>query len=123
MASTDEQKRESAEHTEIDEKKAGIGVDDYVENPEVDRRITLKTDLHILPWIFILWLLAFIDRSNIGRVVELEEEVPSFADQLQEMRKSMASKTTSISLVTASMCRSQCFIFFTSSWTFRRTGS
>lgn len=33
---------------------------------EEDRRITRKLDFHILPWIFALWLLAFIDRSNIG---------------------------------------------------------
>ena len=32
----------------------------------LERRITRKLDFHILPWIFILWLLAFIDRSNIG---------------------------------------------------------
>jgi hypothetical protein len=35
-------------------------------DPALDRRITRKLDFHILPWIFILWLLAFIDRSNIG---------------------------------------------------------
>lgn len=35
---------------------------------EEDRRITRKLDFHILPWIFALWLLAFIDRSNIGRL-------------------------------------------------------
>ena len=49
------------------EKKAQAGYGDFVENPELERRITWKTDLHILPWIFILWLLAFIDRSNIGK--------------------------------------------------------
>ena len=32
----------------------------------LDRRITRKFDLHIVPWLFGLWLLAFIDRSNIG---------------------------------------------------------
>lgn len=35
-------------------------------DPAVERRIVRKLDVHILPWIFILWLLAFIDRSNIG---------------------------------------------------------
>jgi hypothetical protein len=35
-------------------------------DPVLDAKITRKLDLHILPWIFILWLLAFIDRSNIG---------------------------------------------------------
>jgi MFS family permease len=30
------------------------------------RKITRKVDWHVLPWLFALWLLAFIDRSNIG---------------------------------------------------------
>ena len=30
-------------------------------DPALDARITRKLDLHILPWIFILWLLAFIE--------------------------------------------------------------
>lgn len=35
-------------------------------DPARDRRLTRKFDLHIVPWLFGLWLLAFIDRSNIG---------------------------------------------------------
>lgn len=35
-------------------------------DPAIERRITRRFDTHILPWIFALWLLAFIDRSNIG---------------------------------------------------------
>lgn len=38
--------------------------------PEIDsafdRAITRKFDAHLLPWLFGLWLLAFIDRTNIG---------------------------------------------------------
>ena len=33
---------------------------------ELEKRVQRKLDRHILPWIFIIWLLAFIDRSNIG---------------------------------------------------------
>lgn len=36
--------------------------------PKTERHIAQKFDLHILPWIFLLWLLAFLDRSNIGRL-------------------------------------------------------
>ena len=32
----------------------------------LDRHITRKFDTRIVPWLFGLWLLAFIDRSNIG---------------------------------------------------------
>ena len=35
-------------------------------DPALDRRLTRKFDSHIVPWLFGLWLLAFIDRSNIG---------------------------------------------------------
>ena len=35
-------------------------------DPALDARITRKFDLHILPWLFGIWLCAFIDRSNIG---------------------------------------------------------
>ena len=35
-------------------------------NPALDRLLTRKFDVHVLPWLFGLWLLAFIDRSNIG---------------------------------------------------------
>ena len=38
-----------------------LGID-----PALDRRITRKLDLHLLPWLFGIWLFAFIDRSNIG---------------------------------------------------------
>lgn len=29
-------------------------------NPELDRRINRKFDLHVVPWLFGLWLLAFM---------------------------------------------------------------
>ncbi|KAK4216823.1 major facilitator superfamily domain-containing protein [Rhypophila decipiens] len=32
----------------------------------LDRRLNRKFDLHILPWLFGIWLFSFIDRSNIG---------------------------------------------------------
>ena len=35
-------------------------------NPQTERSIRRKFDLCILPWVFLLWLLAFLDRSNIG---------------------------------------------------------
>lgn len=43
----------------------------------LDRGITRKFDTHIVPWLFGLWLLAFIDRSNIGnaRIDGLGEEL------------------------------------------------
>ena len=50
---------EGIEHTE--------DVDESVQiSTGLNRRITRKFDLHILPFLFLLWLSAFIERSNIG---------------------------------------------------------
>ena len=47
--------------------KAGQSGDGFLESRSAyDRSITRKLDRHIIPWLFGLWLLAFIDRSNIG---------------------------------------------------------
>lgn len=35
-------------------------------DPVLEKRITRKFDTHVVPWLFGLWLLAFIDRANIG---------------------------------------------------------
>ena len=35
-------------------------------DPAVDKRVRRKCDCHIMPWLFMIWLWAFIDRSNIG---------------------------------------------------------
>ncbi|TKX26024.1 MFS transporter-like protein 28 [Elsinoe australis] len=47
-------------------------------DPALDQRITRKFDRRILPWLFLLWLLAFIDRSNIGNA-----RIGGLADQLK----------------------------------------
>lgn len=50
-----------------DEKDMSQTWDDNIDIPaDLDKRITRKLDTHIVPWLFGLWLLAFIDRSNIG---------------------------------------------------------
>ncbi|KAI9714919.1 MAG: hypothetical protein M1820_000208 [Bogoriella megaspora] len=48
------------------EKKNTTWEDQINIDPEVEKRITRKFDTHVVPWLFGLWLLAFIDRSNIG---------------------------------------------------------
>jgi hypothetical protein len=35
-------------------------------DPRIDWKISRQLDKHIVPWLFGLWLLSFIDRSNIG---------------------------------------------------------
>ncbi|KAI1490830.1 MFS transporter-like protein [Biscogniauxia mediterranea] len=58
------------EHSRIDE--ADLELD-----TELSRKLDHKFDRHIVPWIFGIWLFAFIDRSNIGnaRIVGLTEDL------------------------------------------------
>ena len=42
------------EYTQIEGIDAGL-----------NRRITRRFDRHLIPWLFGIWLLAFIDRSNM----------------------------------------------------------
>lgn len=59
-----EEKLDHAE--EVDEKDtSGTGYT-HVEDPVLEKKIVRHLDRRILPWIFILWLLAFIDRSNVS---------------------------------------------------------
>ncbi|KAF2181650.1 MFS general substrate transporter [Zopfia rhizophila CBS 207.26] len=61
-----------------DIEQANTTWDDTVEIPaELDKRITRKLDKHLMPWLFGLWLLAFIDRSNMGnaRIDGLAEDL------------------------------------------------
>ncbi|KAF2868256.1 MFS transporter-like protein [Massariosphaeria phaeospora] len=59
---SDEVEKSAADHVE----KALDAAATVVENPALDKRLNWKFDLHILPWLFGIWLFSFIDRSNIG---------------------------------------------------------
>ena len=49
----------------------------YEIDPELNKKVVRKCDLHIIPWLFAIWLCAFIDRSNIGnaRIDGLTEDL------------------------------------------------
>ena len=47
-------------------------------DPEASKHLTHTFDRRILPWLFALWLLAFIDRSNIGNA-----RIDGLAEQLK----------------------------------------
>lgn len=44
---------------------------------EQDRKVMLKVDLCLIPWLCLLYLLSFLDRTNIGnaRLAGLEEDL------------------------------------------------
>ncbi|KEZ39858.1 hypothetical protein SAPIO_CDS8799 [Scedosporium apiospermum] len=50
---------------EYDQKESS-GDEDFEEDLELEKRLNRKFDLHIVPWLFGIWLFSFIDRSNIG---------------------------------------------------------
>lgn len=63
----DSLEKDGAEH--IDSAKIDHALDIELEvlgNAELDKRLNRKFDVHILPWLFGIWLFSFIDRSNIG---------------------------------------------------------
>ncbi|KAL8945777.1 MAG: hypothetical protein Q9222_007731, partial [Ikaeria aurantiellina] len=69
--------KETSETVEYGEDLKQIPDDNYTIDPALSQRITYKFDRHIIPWLFGLWLLAFIDRSNIGnaRIDGLSEDL------------------------------------------------
>jgi hypothetical protein len=63
----------SSENVSTDDKATPIELEKYNTaseviqiDPIVDARVTRKFDKRVVPLLFGLWLLAFIDRSNIG---------------------------------------------------------
>lgn len=44
-------------------------------DPALDRAITRKFDLHLLPWLFGIWLFAFIDRRCVKWDLLFEKHV------------------------------------------------
>ncbi|OAL06881.1 MFS general substrate transporter [Phaeosphaeriaceae sp. SRC1lsM3a] len=66
MSTLHDEKPLDADHA-IKLERAGIqDIDNFIEDPILDARLNRKFDLHILPWLFGIWLFSFIDRSNIG---------------------------------------------------------
>ncbi|KAI9146716.1 hypothetical protein HJFPF1_13534 [Paramyrothecium foliicola] len=57
----------------------------YVPDPAAERRLVRKLDRTILPWIMLLYLLSYIDRSNMGnaRNIGLEKDVGLTSEQYQ----------------------------------------
>ncbi|KAL8868989.1 MAG: hypothetical protein Q9174_004608 [Haloplaca sp. 1 TL-2023] len=72
----DEEKKQMSDSRDEPDLKTESDHDQIVDTA-LNQRITRKFDTHIVPWLFGLWLLAFIDRSNIGnaRIDGLAEEL------------------------------------------------
>jgi hypothetical protein len=53
------------EKIEVDERLAAAGQHPPIDL-EAEKKLLRKTDLHVVPILFFLFLLAFLDRTNIG---------------------------------------------------------
>lgn len=53
----------SVEKDEVINNARGTNID-----PEVEKKLLRKCDLHVLPPLFVIFLLAFLDRTNIGMI-------------------------------------------------------
>lgn len=73
----DEKPRELSHDENLSEEMKGEAVHILEHDPNIENRILRKQDFHILPWLFGIWLCAFIDRSNIGnaRIDGLTEDL------------------------------------------------
>lgn len=40
--------------------------DDYYIDPETEKRLLRKLDWRLIPWLCLLYLISFLDRTNIG---------------------------------------------------------
>jgi hypothetical protein len=109
------QEEKLAHAEEIDEKDASGTGYTHVEDPVLEKKIVRHLDRRILPWIFSLWLLAFIDRSNVSEAwsyITLHQ-IPDIAIPRSVMPKSMVSSTTWTSPATSTTSRSRSSTFST----------
>ncbi|KAM5376431.1 hypothetical protein ACJZ2D_005485 [Fusarium nematophilum] len=86
MATENVEKQEACHHLEndVEATKPG-GETPSMPDPEAEKRLVRKLDRTILPWIMLLYLLSYIDRSNMGnaRNIGLEEDIGLSSVQYQ----------------------------------------
>jgi hypothetical protein len=51
---------------EVESMDNQVSVDGYVPNTEAERKLVRKIDLYLLPTIWLMYLLSYMDRTNIG---------------------------------------------------------
>ncbi|KAK9326093.1 major facilitator superfamily domain-containing protein [Lipomyces orientalis] len=57
---------------------SGLGISSaWLSDKTFERRLLWKVDMHVIPWLFLLYLCAFIDRVNIGnaKIEGLEDDL------------------------------------------------
>ena len=71
----DAEKPPSTTETSKTSASGDLCLDDHIVDPTAEKRLLRKCDLHVVPVISLLYMLAFIDRINIGnaRIQGLEK--------------------------------------------------
>ena len=86
MSSSPDAEKEVAIHDDADKQENGASPRyqdaTVIVDPKLESAINRKLDRRLVPWLFGIWLLAFIDRSNIGnaRIQGLSTELNLNAD-------------------------------------------
>lgn len=86
MGLTDEDKMEKSsnpENTNDSQTEISRGLDDLdaglsaEERAKIERKLLWKLDLKLMPWLSLLYLIAFLDRTNIGnaKIAHLEQDI------------------------------------------------
>ncbi|KAK9372141.1 major facilitator superfamily domain-containing protein [Lipomyces chichibuensis] len=63
---------------ESDSAESGAGFSHaWLTDKDIERKLVWKIDIHVLPWLFLMYLCAFVDRVNIGnaKIEGLEDDL------------------------------------------------
>jgi hypothetical protein len=66
LKAQDDQKQETVHLEHVLSEDKNLDVEAIVIDPIAEKKLLRKLDLRVLPPLFLLFLLAFLDRANIG---------------------------------------------------------
>ncbi|KAJ6443511.1 ATP-dependent RNA helicase dbp3 [Purpureocillium lavendulum] len=81
---TPEPASEKVENNQVEGDAAAVAAaSEYVIDPAIEKRVVRKLDLHVVPMVMALYLLAFLDRSNVGnaRIAGMDKDLDLFGDR------------------------------------------
>jgi hypothetical protein len=69
---------ESGEKVKVSQEDHAISLDEGLDVSQVDeRKLLRKIDLYLIPWLSLLYLLSFLDRTSIGNAKVFHYYFPS----------------------------------------------
>lgn len=55
---------EHGDRTSVDQKTDDMAIDDYVPDTDEEKRLVRKIDLYLLPTLWLMYLLSYMDRTK-----------------------------------------------------------